>query len=52
MSKEEWLIANIILYSELVDIMDNCPSLDGANHRKEYREFIDKCKQELSEKIA
>lgn len=49
MSKETWLQNQINLYTELVKLLDMRPEHDGADHRKEYRKYIEKCKQELKE---
>ena len=49
MNKIEWLKNEIKMYSEMVQILEMRPEHDGANHRKDYKKYIEKCKQEIIE---
>ena len=50
MNKIEWLENEIKMYSQMVDILEMRPEHDGANHRNDYKKYIDKCKREIEEK--
>lgn len=50
MNSIEWLENEIKMYSQMVSILEMRPEHDGANHRKEYKKYIDKCKREIEEK--
>lgn len=49
MNKIEWLKNEIKMYSEMVQILEMRPEHDGANHREQYRKYIEKCKLEIEE---
>ena len=49
MNKIEWLKNEIKMYSEMVQILEMRREHDGANHREQYRKYIEKCKQEIEE---